>query len=160
MTGFTGMVVSSCYRNPRSFRPLVDRLIFPRSGAADRDDRRPVTGDHNALCDFYRPPDQLRALIHLERVFNGFVTTFPPNRVTSPHVSSCRPDARRLTRRMIDYLHPEWQEEGNYGFLAFYNRCYFSAIKDLLDRNGFTNARFNFLYYQSIYFNFSILYLC
>ena len=25
------MVVSSCYRNPRSFRPLVDRLIFPRS---------------------------------------------------------------------------------------------------------------------------------
>ena len=60
----------------------------------------------------------------------------------------------RLTRRMIDYLHPEWQEEGNYGFLAFYNRCYFSAIKDLLDRNGFTNARFNLLYYQSIYFNF------
>ena len=53
---------------------LVDRLIFPRSGAADRDDRRPVTGDHNALSDFYRPPDQLRALIHLERVFNGFLT--------------------------------------------------------------------------------------
>jgi hypothetical protein len=53
---------------------------FPRTGAADRDDRKPVTGDHNALCDFCRPPDQLRALIHLERVFNGFVTTFTPNR--------------------------------------------------------------------------------
>ena len=60
----------------------------------------------------------------------------------------------RLTRRMIDCVHPEWQEEGNYGFLAFYDRCYFSAIKDLLDRNGFTNSKFYLLYYQSIYFNF------
>src|SRR6516162_4292040 len=60
----------------------------------------------------------------------------------------------RLTRRVIDYLHPEWQEEGNYGFLAFYDRCYFSAIKDLLDHNGFANTRFNLLYYQSVYFNF------
>ena len=60
----------------------------------------------------------------------------------------------RLTRRVIDYLHPEWHEEGNYGFLAFYDRCYFSAIKDLLDRNDFINVRFKFLYYQSIYFNF------
>jgi SAM-dependent methyltransferase len=60
----------------------------------------------------------------------------------------------RLTRRVIDYLHPEWHEERNYGFLAFYDRCYFSTVKDLLDRNDFTNVRFNFLYYQSIYFNF------
>ena len=60
----------------------------------------------------------------------------------------------RLTRRIIDYLHPEWKEEGNYGFLAFYDRCYFSAIKELLDRNGFTNTQFNLLYYQSTYFNF------
>ena len=34
----------------------------------------------------------------------------------------------RLTRRVIDYLHPEWHEEGNYGFLAFYDRCYFSTV--------------------------------
>ena len=60
----------------------------------------------------------------------------------------------RLTRRIIDYLHPEWKEEGNYGFLAFYDRCYFSAIKELLDHNGFTNTQFNLLYYQSTYFNF------
>ena len=78
---------------------------FPRTGAADRDDRKPVTGDYNALCDFCRPPDQLRALIHLERVFNGFVTTFTPNRVTSPHVSSCRPDTRpgRAERLALEY---------------------------------------------------------
>ena len=60
----------------------------------------------------------------------------------------------RLTRRIIDYLHPEWQEEGNYGFLAFYDRCYFSAIKNLLHHHGFTNTKFNLLYYQSVYFNF------
>jgi len=60
----------------------------------------------------------------------------------------------RLSRRLVGYLHPEWLEEDNYGFLAFYNRCYFSAIKDLLDRNGLTNTSFNLLYYQSIYFNF------
>jgi SAM-dependent methyltransferase len=59
-----------------------------------------------------------------------------------------------LSRRLVGYLHPEWLEEDNYGFLAFYDRCYVSAIKDLLDRNCFTNTRFDLLYYQSIYFNF------
>ena len=58
------------------------------------------------------------------------------------------------TRRLIGRLHPEWREDANYGFLAFYDRCYFSAVQDLLDRNGFKNARFTFLYYQSMYFNF------
>jgi len=60
----------------------------------------------------------------------------------------------RLARRLVANLHPEWREEDNYGFLAFYDRCYFSAVRDLLDSNGFENLRFDFLYYQSIYFNF------
>jgi ubiquinone/menaquinone biosynthesis C-methylase UbiE len=60
----------------------------------------------------------------------------------------------RLARRLVGYLHPEWLEEDNYGFLAFYDRCYFSAVRDLLDCNGFENLDFEFLYYQSIYFNF------
>jgi SAM-dependent methyltransferase len=59
-----------------------------------------------------------------------------------------------LARRLVGFLHPEWQEEDNYGFLAFYHRCYFSALRELLDDNGFANARFEFLYYQSIYFDF------
>lgn len=59
-----------------------------------------------------------------------------------------------LTRRLIQLLHPYWREEGNYGFPAFYNRCYFSAIEDLLKRNGFRNGKFILLYYQSIYFTF------
>ena len=60
----------------------------------------------------------------------------------------------RLTRRLIGYLHPYWREEGNYGFPAFYDRCYFSAMQDLLKSNGFQNAKFTLLYYQSIYFTF------
>jgi len=27
------------------------------------------------------------------------------------------------------------------------DRCYFSAVRDLLDSNGFENPRFDFLYY-------------
>jgi len=46
----------------------------------------------------------------------------------------------RLARRLVGYLHPHWREEDNYGFLAYYNRCYFSALKDLLHKNDFTNS--------------------
>ena len=60
----------------------------------------------------------------------------------------------RVARRLVGYLHPEWREEDNYGFLAFYDRCCFSALHDLLDGNGFKNLRFDLLYYQSVYFNF------
>jgi SAM-dependent methyltransferase len=30
-----------------------------------------------------------------------------------------------LARRLVGFLHPEWVEEDNYGFLTFYDRCYF-----------------------------------
>jgi SAM-dependent methyltransferase len=59
-----------------------------------------------------------------------------------------------LARRLVGYLHPDWVEEDNYGFLAFYDRCYFSAVRDMLRRNGFEDFSFDLLYYQSIYFNF------
>ncbi|HEX5316691.1 MAG TPA: class I SAM-dependent methyltransferase [Candidatus Kapabacteria bacterium] len=58
----------------------------------------------------------------------------------------------KLTRRLLAYLHSDWKDEC--GFPAFYDRCYFSAIRDLLMRNGFQNPRFFFRYYQSIYFDF------
>jgi len=57
-----------------------------------------------------------------------------------------------LARRLIGYLHPEWREEANFGFLAFYNRCYFFA-PNMLNRNGFKNISFNSLYFQSMYFD-------
>jgi len=58
----------------------------------------------------------------------------------------------RVTRRLIAAFHPQWQQDC--GFLAFYDRCYFSAVQRLLERSGFENPRFAFRYYQSIYFDF------
>lgn len=57
-----------------------------------------------------------------------------------------------LTRRLLAYFHPQWEDDC--GFIAFYDRCYFSAVRRLLARNGLHNARFTFRYYQSIYFDF------
>jgi SAM-dependent methyltransferase len=58
----------------------------------------------------------------------------------------------RLTRRLIAAFHPQWQQDC--GFLAFYDLCYFSAMRRLLEGNGFKNPNFFFRYYQSIYFDF------
>lgn len=58
----------------------------------------------------------------------------------------------RLTRRLIAYFQPQWQDDC--GFPAFYDRCYFSAVQKLLTRNGFANQKFIFRYYQSVYFDF------
>jgi SAM-dependent methyltransferase len=58
----------------------------------------------------------------------------------------------RLVRRLMAYFLPEWAAEGNYGFVAYYNRCYYSAVKDLLRENGLEKERFIFTYYQSMYF--------
>ena len=57
-----------------------------------------------------------------------------------------------LARRLLAYFHPRWKEEC--GFPAFYNKCYFSAVRELLERNGFKKPRFTFRFYQSIYFDF------
>jgi SAM-dependent methyltransferase len=57
-----------------------------------------------------------------------------------------------LVRRLIRYFLPDWAEGENYGFLAFYNRCYFSAVKEELARNNFVNAQYTLTYYQSLYF--------
>lgn len=57
-----------------------------------------------------------------------------------------------LTRRLIARFHPQWQDEC--GFPARYDRCWFSAMRRLLESCGFENPRFAFRYYQSIYFDF------
>jgi hypothetical protein len=61
-----------------------------------------------------------------------------------------------LARRPVGYLHLEWRKEDNYGFLAFYDRCYFSVVRYLLDDNGFENIRFNLLYYRVFISTFSL----
>ena len=66
-----------------------------------------------------------------------------------------------LARRIAGYLLPtEWVDEGNYGFPAFYDRCYVSAVQDLLEQNGLTNVKFKLSFYQSIYFEFFFPLFC
>lgn len=60
----------------------------------------------------------------------------------------------RLVRRLIPYLLPDWAEEENYGFIAFYDRCSVAAMQKLLDRNRFANVHHTLTYYQSAYFSF------
>lgn len=57
-----------------------------------------------------------------------------------------------LVRRLIAYFLPDWVPEGNFGFIAFYDHCYYGAISRLLDRNDLHNVRYTCTYYQSIYF--------
>lgn len=78
------------------------------------------------------------------------IHTFPCKFVPFSLINQLLPN--RLTRRLLAYFHPAWEDEC--GFLAFYDHCYFSAIRGLLYRSGFQNLRFTFRYYQSIYFDF------
>jgi SAM-dependent methyltransferase len=80
----------------------------------------------------------------------ALIHTFPCKFAPFSLVNQFLPNA--LARRLLACLHPQWKEEC--GFPAFYDRCYFSAVQQLLERNGFRDPRFAFRYYQSIYFDF------
>jgi SAM-dependent methyltransferase len=80
----------------------------------------------------------------------ALIHTFPCKFAPFSLINQFLPNA--LARRLLAYLHPQWKEEC--GFPAFYDRCYFSAVQQLLERNGFRDPRFEFRYYQSIYFDF------
>ncbi len=78
------------------------------------------------------------------------IHTFPCGRAPFSLVNRILPNA--ISKRLIAYFHPDWAEEC--GFLAHYDLCNFSAIRDVLHRNGFEDCKFEFRYYQSIYFDF------
>ena len=59
-----------------------------------------------------------------------------------------------LARRLLAIFHPAWIDEC--GFRVFYDRCYYSAVKNLLMKDGFFNIQFSFRFYQSIYFDFFV----
>jgi ubiquinone/menaquinone biosynthesis C-methylase UbiE len=78
------------------------------------------------------------------------VHTFPCKFAPFSLINQLLPN--RVTRRLLADFHPHWEDEC--GFVAYYDHCYYSAVRELLERNGFCNARFAFRYYQSIYFDF------
>ena len=58
----------------------------------------------------------------------------------------------RLARKILFAIKPEAKSTS--GFKAYYNRCYYPALKSLLLKHGFTSADFMFDYNQSGYFSF------
>jgi SAM-dependent methyltransferase len=80
----------------------------------------------------------------------AMVHTFPCRFAPFSLINQLIPN--RLARYLIAAFHPQWEEDC--GFVAFYDRCYYSAIRGLLERNGFTQLTFYYRYYQSIYFDF------
>jgi ubiquinone/menaquinone biosynthesis C-methylase UbiE len=64
----------------------------------------------------------------------------------------------RVAQGILYYFQPQWEQEC--GFKAYYNHCYYSGIKSLLEENGFEMVSVEFRYYQAIYFDFFVpLYL-
>ncbi len=57
-----------------------------------------------------------------------------------------------FVRRLIPYLLPHWVDSENYGFVAFYDRCYYSAVNKMLRRSGLHKPIYVFTHYQSPYF--------
>jgi len=78
------------------------------------------------------------------------VHTFPCKFTPFSIINQIIPNA--LARVLLALLQPQWQDEC--GFVAYYDCCYFSAIRALLDRNDFEDAHFSFRYYQAIYYDF------
>ena len=77
------------------------------------------------------------------------------------HVFSCRfaPFAlinrvlpAAVSRKVVYFFRPE--TEGICGFSALYDRCYYSAVRELLERNGFEVVFMRPGFYQARYFDF------
>jgi ubiquinone/menaquinone biosynthesis C-methylase UbiE len=78
------------------------------------------------------------------------IHTFPGKFTPFSIFNQVMPNA--IAKRLLAYFHPQWKDEC--GFIAYYDHCYFSAIRRLLNQNGFDNIQFTFRYYQSIYYDF------
>ena len=85
-----------------------------------------------------------------------FIHLFPGRNAPFAVASRLLPD--RLKQRLVHGLHPE--TVGTHRFHTWYDRCYSSAFRRLLEEHGFTVEQEVISYYQSHYFGFFVpLYL-
>ena len=90
--------------------------------------------------------DSARVLRH----GGNFIQVFPSKFAPFAVINQLLP--RGFSQRLIWFLAPE--KKGTCGFPAFYNRCYYSALRNLLDKNQLELIGVEFSYFQSDYFNF------
>lgn len=60
----------------------------------------------------------------------------------------------RVARKLLYYFFPGWTD--TCGFKAYYDRCYYSAMRRNFEANGFEVVEMTCRYYQSIYYKFFV----
>ena len=79
-----------------------------------------------------------------------FISVFPSKFALFAVINQLLPNW--LARKILFAIRPEAKGFG--GFVAYYNRLYYPALKNLLSRNGFSKIDFMFDYNQAGYFSF------
>ncbi len=100
-------------------------------------------------------PDAGRFLDEARRVLAPgglLVNLFPGRNAPFAVLSRLLPDT--LRQRLVHRLHPE--TTGTHRFHTFYDRCYSSAFRKLLEEHGFEVEQEVVSYYQSHYFGFFV----
>lgn len=84
---------------------------------------------------------------------NGyFIHLFPSKFAPFAMINQMLP--QKLSKKLLYFLQPE--SKGVCGFPSFYENCYYSAIKSLLEKYNFEVIQMHFSYYQSPYFCFFV----
>ncbi|MBQ9389291.1 MAG: class I SAM-dependent methyltransferase [Synergistaceae bacterium] len=81
-----------------------------------------------------------------------FISVFPSKFALFAIINQLLPNW--LARKILFTINPAAIGFG--GFKAYYNRCYYPALKNLLAKHGFKNINFMFDYNQSGYFSFFV----
>lgn len=109
----------------------------------------------NALLEHL--PDVEAFVAHSARVLRPggrwlhlFTSKFAPFAI----VNQLLPPA--VAGRILDVLFPQQREDGTIGFRGHYDRCYASALRELLEAHGFDVVAIHPSYSQSYYFNFLV----
>ena len=79
-----------------------------------------------------------------------FIHLFPGRYAPFAIINRLLPDA--VARRILYFFHPQFREPC--GFKPYYDRCYYSAMKSMLEENGFEVVAIERRYYQSLYLDF------
>lgn len=84
---------------------------------------------------------------------NGyFVNVFPGKFSPFAIINAALPN--KIAQKILFYLYPGFV--GHCGFKAHYNNTYYSAVRNMLKKNGFEICHINVRYYQSMYYDFFV----
>jgi ubiquinone/menaquinone biosynthesis C-methylase UbiE len=136
-------------------RDVDEKLVVDVAATLPFDDASVDVVTSNALLEHL--PDVEGFIAHSARVLRPggrwlhlFTSKFAPFAIVNqllPH---------SVSERVLDLLLPHQRHDGTIGFRAYYDSCYASALRKLLERHGFDVVAVHPSYSQSYYFNFLI----